>query len=88
MDRGAWRATAHGIIRVEHKWATEYAHTKQINVGVLRIGQICHCKGEKETGSGDFPPNHGAHFMFWSRMLASSFKVSLLLIIAHIHRPS
>ena len=56
-------------------------------MGVLRIGQICHCKGEKETGSEDFPPNHGANFIFWSRMLASSFKVSLLLIIAHIHRP-
>ena len=25
MDRGAWRATVHGIARVRHDWATKYA---------------------------------------------------------------
>ena len=27
MDRGAWRATVHGVARVGHDWVTERAHT-------------------------------------------------------------
>ena len=30
MDRGAWRATVHGVSRRQHNWSTKQAHTKLI----------------------------------------------------------
>ena len=28
MDRGAWRATVHGVARVRHDWGTEHTRTR------------------------------------------------------------
>ena len=32
MDRGAWRATVHGVVRVGHNWASEHTHTHPLQI--------------------------------------------------------
>ena len=42
MDSGAWWATAHGLQRVGHDWATELNWTERLNIHVLQMAYSLH----------------------------------------------